>query len=141
MSLRASARLLDYPLYIYLLMTVLMGIGVMFKAAVYPGIAGIVGPLLCWWAAAGLTGSLLVGTRSQKLWGLVDAIVFAAVGFGLVYHSGYGVRLFSLELTGVEWCVVGVGIGYLGGKREARSGAAGAQPAPDLVDPRSPKAR
>lgn len=37
--------------------------------AVYPGIAGIVGPILCWWAAAGLTGSLLIGTRSQDLWG------------------------------------------------------------------------
>ena len=86
-------------LYIYMLMSVLMGIAAMFKGAVYPGIAGIVGPMLSWCAAAGLKGSLMVGTRSQKLWGLASAIVFVVIGFGLVYHSGYWVSIFGYGLT------------------------------------------
>ena len=105
-------------LYIYMLMSVMMGIAAMFKGAVYPGIAGTVGPMLSWWAAAGLKGSLMVGTQWQKLGGLAAAIVFAAVGIGLVYHSGYWVKIFSLELTGVEWCVIGLVVGYIAAKRE-----------------------
>ncbi len=105
-------------LYAYMVMSVVMGIAAMFKEAVYPGIAGIVGPMLSWGAAAGLKGSLLVGRRSQTLGGLVAAIVFAAVGFGLVHHSGYWVRIFSFELTGVEWCVIGLVIGYIAAERE-----------------------
>ena len=54
-------------LYTYMLLTVLMGISALSKGAIYPGIAGIVGPTLCWFAASGLKGSLMVGTSSQKL--------------------------------------------------------------------------
>ena len=105
-------------LYIYMLMSVLMGIAAMFKGALYAGITGIVGPLLSWWAAAGLKGSLMVGTRSQKLWGLVSAIVFVVIGFGLVFHSGYWVSIFGLGLGGVTWCAIGLVVGYLAAKRE-----------------------
>ena len=74
--------------YIYMLLTLAMGISALWKGAVYPGIAGIVGPTLCWFAASGLKGSLLVGHSSQKLGGLAAALAFVAVGIGMVYHSG-----------------------------------------------------
>jgi len=106
-------------LYAYMLMSIAMGISAIVKGAVYPGITGIVGPILCWWAASGLKGSLLVGTRSQTLWSLASAIVFAAVGFGSVYRSGYGVRIFSLGLTGVAWCGIGLIIGYIVTNRDS----------------------
>jgi hypothetical protein len=60
----------------------------------------------------------MVGTRAQKIGGLAAAIVFAAVGFGLVYHSGYWVSLFGYELTGITWCVIGVVVGFIATKRE-----------------------
>ena len=99
--------------YLYTILTVLMGGGVVWQGAIYPGLAGIVGPTLCWFAASGLKGSLMVGTPTQKIGGLVAAIVFAAVGLGIVYHSGYGVTVFGYELSGVAWCLVGLLAGWI----------------------------
>jgi hypothetical protein len=86
-------------LYIYTVLTVVMGIAALTKGAIYPGIAGMIGPTLCWFATSGLKGSLMVGTRAQMVGGLVAALVFACIGVGIVYHSGYWVRLFDYELT------------------------------------------
>ena len=104
--------------FIYMVLTVVMGIAAVLKGAVYPGVAGIVGPMLCWGAASGLKGSFMVGTPSQKLAGVVAAIVFAGIGFGIVYHSGYWVRILGLELTGIAWCAIGLAVGYLATKRK-----------------------
>jgi hypothetical protein len=49
--------------YIYNVLTVVLGISALAKGAIYPGIAGIIGPILCWFAASGLKGSLMVGTE------------------------------------------------------------------------------
>lgn len=104
--------------YIYMLLTLAMGISALWKGAVYPGIAGIVGPTLCWFAASGLKGSLLVGSSSQKLAGLAAAIAFVAIGTGMVYHSGYWVGLFGYEFTGVTWCLVGLVAGWISTNRQ-----------------------
>jgi len=104
--------------YIYMLLTLAMGVSALWKGAIYPGIAGIVGPTLCWFAASGLKGSLMVGTSPQKLAGLGSAIVFVAVGVGIVYHSGYWVGLFSYEFTGVTWCLVGLVAGWISTTRQ-----------------------
>jgi hypothetical protein len=105
-------------LFIYLSLTVVMGVSAMWKGALYPGIAGIVGPTLCWFAASGLKGSLMIGTSSQKLAGFGAALVLIAVGIGIVYHSGYWVGLFGSEFTGTTWCVVGFVTGWLSTTRE-----------------------
>lgn len=104
--------------YIYMLLTLAMGISALWKGAVYPGIAGIVGPTLCWFAASGLKASLLVGSSSQKLAGLAAAIAFVAISIGLVYHSGYWVGLFGYEFTGVTWCLVGLVAGWISTTRQ-----------------------
>jgi hypothetical protein len=117
-ALASEATNRIWLLYIYMVIAVLTGISALVKGAIYAGIAGIVGPTLCWWAASGLKGSLMVGTRSQKIGGLVAAIVFAVMGFGLVYHSGYWVTLFGYEFTGVTWCAIGSVIGFIATKRE-----------------------
>jgi len=105
------------PVVIYTIMTVAMGVSAIVKGAIYPGIAGMVGPILCWFAASGLKGSLLVGTQTQKVGGLIAALAFAGTGFGIVYHSGYWVGIFGLELTGVAWCAIGLVAGYISTNR------------------------
>ena len=104
--------------FIYMILTVVMGIAAIVKGAIYPGIAGLVCPTLCWFAGSGLKGSLLIGTSSQKLGGVVAAIAFLVVGFGIVYHSGYWVSLFGFDLTGVAWCAIGLAAGFLFTKRK-----------------------
>src|SRR4030095_8009496 len=88
------------------------------KGAIYPGIAGMIGPTLCWFSGSGLKGSLMVGTRNQKIGGLVAAIAFACVGIGIVYHSGFWIGLFGAELSGPAWCAIGLILGFLATKRE-----------------------
>jgi hypothetical protein len=83
------------------------------KGAIYAGIAGIVGPTLCWYPASGLKGSLMVGDLSQKFGGLAMAILFVAVSLGIVYHSGYRIGLWGHPFSGVTWSVVGFIVGWL----------------------------
>jgi hypothetical protein len=61
---------------------------------------GMLGPTLCWFAASGLKGSLLVrGHRNSRDWEARSRSFVA--GMGIVYHSGYWVGLFGYEFTGV----------------------------------------
>jgi hypothetical protein len=105
-------------LYIYVLLTIAMGISALSKGAIYPGIAGIIGPTLCWFAASGLKGSLITGTSAQKFGGLGAAIAFVAVGFGIVYHSGYWIGLFGYKFSGVTWCIIGLAAGWISTTRQ-----------------------
>jgi hypothetical protein len=104
--------------YIYMLLTLAMGISALWKGALYPGIAGIVGPTLCWFAASGLKGSLLVGSSSQRVAGLAAAVALVSIGSGLVYHSGYWVGLFGYAFTGLTWCLVGLVAGWISTTRQ-----------------------
>jgi len=117
-------------LYIYMLLTLAMAGSALWKGAIYPGIAGLVGPTLCWFAASGLKGSFMVGTSRQKLAGIGNAIAFVAVGVGIIYHSGYWVGLFGYDFTGVTWCLVGLAVGWIGTSRRHAA-----------MDPRGPKGK
>ena len=105
-------------IFIYMTMTLLMGISALAKGAIYPGIAGIVGPTLCWFAASGLRGSLMVGDTSQKLGGIGATIIALVIGLGIVYHSGYWVGIFGYSLSGVTWCIVGFAVGWISTTRQ-----------------------
>jgi hypothetical protein len=99
--------------FIYTMLTLTMGISALVNGAIGPGIAGIVGPTLCCFAASALKGSLTTGTSQEKAAGLGAAITFVAVGIGLVYHSGYSVGLLGYNVPGVTWCLVGLAAGWL----------------------------
>jgi len=90
---------------IYMILVVTTGISALTKGEIYPGIAGIIGPTLCLFAA--------LGFRNQKMGGLVAAIALAGVGFGIVYDSGFSVGLFGFEITGPVWCAIGLILGFL----------------------------
>jgi len=95
-----------------------MAASALLKGAIYAGVAGLVGPTLCWFAASGLKGSLMIGTPAQKLGGLGAAIVFFAVGLGVVAHSGYWVGLFGHEYSGLTWCAAGIVVGWVSTTRQ-----------------------
>jgi hypothetical protein len=108
----------------YMLLTLAMAGSALWKGAIYPGIAGLVGPTLCLFAASGLKGSFMVGTSREKLAGVTGAI--ACVAVGIIYHSGYSIGLFGYEFTGVTWCLVGLVVGWIGtSRRHAAMGPRG----------------
>jgi hypothetical protein len=104
-------------IYIYTLVALVTGGLALWNGAIYAGVAGIVGPIMCWSATSGLKGSLLVGTRPQRLAGSVAALLLAAVGMGIVYHSGFWVGFFGYKFSGVTWCLVGLVVGWIATKR------------------------
>lgn len=111
-----------YVLYVYFLLTLITGGSALLNGAIYAGVAGVVGPTLCWVGASGLKGSLMVGTRSQKRAGFVLALISVTIGVGLVYHSGFWLGFFGHTLSGVLWCVVGIVVGWVSTARRHAEG-------------------
>jgi hypothetical protein len=106
-------------IWLYGLLVLVTGIAAIFRGAWWPGAAGLIGPTLCWWAGSGIRGSFMVGTSGQKIGGLVAGAIFASVGLSLLYYSGYWVRLFSVELDGIAWGLLGLAIGFVFTPRSA----------------------
>lgn len=104
-------------IYIYMLLTLATGGSALWNGAIYAGAAGIIGPTMCWFAASGLKGSLMVGTRPQKLAGSAAAFLFVVVGIGIVYHSGFWLGFFEYKFSGVIWCLIGLVAGWISTKR------------------------
>ena len=100
-------------IFLFIVLVIITGASALIKGAVWAGLAGLVGPLLCLFAGGGVRGSFLVGTRDQKIGGLIAGAVCFAVGMAMLYATGFSVRLFALELTGIEWGAVGAGVGLL----------------------------
>jgi hypothetical protein len=122
-----------WVMYIYgLLVLVTAGSALLTAGLTFPGIAGLAGPALCFWSGSGVKGSLLVGTRSQKIGGLVAGAVFLAAGLAMLYFSGYWVRLWSVELDGVTWGVIGAVLAFIFTPRSMAE--ASPQRAPEVHD-------
>ena len=98
----------------YMLLTLAMAGFALWKSAMYPGIAGLIGPTLCWSAASGLKGSLMLGTSRQRLAGMAGARVRRCRRRNHLSpratRQGSSVR----EFTGVTWCLVGLVVGWIG---------------------------
>jgi hypothetical protein len=108
-----------WVLYVYGLLVVVTGVSSLLKGAMWPGTAGILGPALCTFAGSGVRGSFMVGTRGQKLGGLVGGGVFLALGSVLLYLSGYRVSIFGVEIDGVAWGLLGAVLGFVFTPRSA----------------------
>lgn len=105
-------------IYIYMLLALVTGGSAYWNGAVYAGVAGIVGPILCLFAASGLKGSLMKGTQQQKIAGSAAAVLFVAIGMGVVYHSGFWVGFFGYEFSGIIWCLIGLVVGWIATRRQ-----------------------
>jgi hypothetical protein len=101
-----------------LLVNVVFGGLAAWHGQVYPGIAGALAPSLCLLAAAGLKGSVLVGSRRQIVGGLVAAAVVAGIGFALALHSGFAIVFFGTRVPGAYWCAACLALGWLGTNRK-----------------------
>lgn len=108
-----------WVMYVFGLLVIVTGGSAILRGATWPGIAGLIGPGLCFWAGSGVKGSLLVGTRGQKIGDLVAGAVFLAAGSAILYQSGYRVLIYSLEIDGVMWGMLGAALGLVFTPRSA----------------------
>jgi hypothetical protein len=103
----------EVVIYMYMLLTLVTGLWAIWQGEILAGIAGIVGPTLCWFAASSLKGSLLMGDSRQKLGASAGATVVIAAALGSVYYADYWIELWSLAISGVIWCGVGFIVGWV----------------------------
>src|SRR5262245_7124860 len=110
--------------YSYLLLILMTGGTALWKGATYVGIAGIIGPIMCWFAGSAFKGSLTVGIVGKRVAGFAGALLFAAVGIGLVYQSGFSLELLGHKVPGALWCMIGLVIGWISTKQQDATSAA-----------------
>ena len=89
------------------------GGAVLWDGAIYAGVAGIAGPLMCWCAGSGLSSATKAGRPAHRAAVIVGALLFAAIGIGMVIHSGFSLGMFGLGVPGIVWCVIGLVVGWL----------------------------
>jgi hypothetical protein len=81
-------------------------------AAFVVGIAALVACALCYWAAAAFMGSLLArrmkGYRPFDLFMIgVLGLPLIAAGSALMIWSGFSLRLYDVEISGLTWALLG----------------------------------
>jgi hypothetical protein len=92
--------------------TIVVTVQVMLKGAFVVGIAALVACALCYAAAAGFMGSLLA--RREKRYRTIDlfgigaiGLLIIAAGSALMIWSGFSLRLYDVEISGLTWALLG----------------------------------
>jgi hypothetical protein len=100
---------------VYFVLTVSVGGSMVWHGHTWPGIALIIGSIICFMAGSGARGGLYMGQRRSAL---AIGAVLALVGMGLVFYAGVIVSLFGFEIAGDTWAGIGAVIGWFAAKRE-----------------------
>src|SRR5438309_10526153 len=113
MRSRSGMSLLMPIILLFMLLAVVTGVSALLKGPIAAGFAGIVGPILCLFAGAGVRGSFLVGVRSQKIGGLVLGAISLAVGPLLLQATVYRMPVVPIELAWTAWGLAGTAVGLV----------------------------
>jgi hypothetical protein len=109
-------------LMVYIFISLICGIDAWRNAGWFVGVSALLAPMLAWWAGSGFRGSLLVGDKTQKIAGLLMAIIFLGVAHWLANESGFIVGLFGISFGGGVWYLIGAVIGFIAtNKKDAAS--------------------
>jgi hypothetical protein len=117
-----------WPIYVYLVATVLVAGSAAIKVGWAPGLYAALVGILSFIAGGGLKASVLWGSRAQKIGGTFVAGLIVVLAQWL--SSGFSVRLFHYQLDGSMWGWIGFGVGLIFTSRDlAAAGRVSAQSA------------
>jgi hypothetical protein len=95
----------------------------MFKGSFAVGAMALAASALCYFGAAGFSGSFRA--RRDKNYNAKDlariaalAVLLSGVGIALMVWSGFWMSLFGVFINGPIWCFIGILIAFLITKRE-----------------------
>jgi len=103
-------RLYKPMLYIYFLLTLIASVSVMSFDNVTLFVSALLCPSLSFWAASGWRGMIYSGS---PFLGLALAAILMVPAILLVIYTGYSVVLFSIQISGLVWCVIGFALSFL----------------------------
>lgn len=97
---------------IYWTLTIVVCIQTMLTSSLVVGLAALVACALCYWGAAAFMGSLIArrehGYRGTDLVGIGSlALILIVAGSALMAWSGFSLRAFDVEISGVAWTFLG----------------------------------
>jgi hypothetical protein len=87
-------------------------------AGVIAGLAAFIGTQCAMFSGSGLKGSLLAGTKQQKIGGLVSATVLTTIGYFILSYSKLFPKVFGIQFTTVTWTVFAFAIGFIATQKQ-----------------------
>lgn len=100
---------------LYFVLTVSVGGGMIWYGQTWPGLALMIGSLICFMAGSGARGGLYIGQRRSPL---AIGAVLLLIGAGLAFYTEVIVRLFGFEIAGDTWAALGAVVGWFAAKPE-----------------------
>jgi hypothetical protein len=102
---------------VYFVLSVSVGGGMIWHGHTWPGIALIIGSIICFMAGSGARGARYMGQRRSAL---AIGAVLLLIGAGLVFFTDPNmiVSFFGFEITGDTWAGIGAVVGWFAAKPE-----------------------
>ena len=117
------SKIFFYIQMIYIVFTFVIGISTFFNnTPISTSLSGILAPLIAWFGGSGLRGSFNLGDLSQKITGTILGVIALIVSYLWINYTGYWIRIYDFEFTGVQWAVIGFTIGLLFSTKEHSKG-------------------
>jgi hypothetical protein len=108
---------------VYWTITIITTVQVMLKSSFVVGAAALAACVLCFASVSTVVGSVLA--KRQKSYRATDLIgigtiglVLLVAGLALMIWSGFYLRIFDVEISGLVWALVGAGVGAVVVRRQ-----------------------
>ena len=98
---------------IYLVAVIFTGIASFGDTSISASISGIIAPIIAWFGGSGLRGSFNVGSKKEKITGLIAGLVFLAVSLFWIDYTGYWITIWDVSFSGPVWVSIGFLVGLL----------------------------
>ena len=110
-------------MYIYGLITIFGGVQAIINRSVGNGAGAIVACAICLIASSTLASCFLARHEqnypAKDLGGIAAiAVVLTLIGLALARWSGFRLIMYGVEISGIQWALVGSVVGLLSAKRE-----------------------
>ena len=100
----------------YIILTLVIGVPMLFGVAVWHGVIFFLGTALGFAAGAGVRDGI---RRKHPSWLMIAiGLALLMLGAGMIFHARIFPSLFGFEFSGDNWPFLGAFIGYLGAQPE-----------------------
>lgn len=97
----------------YAFIVIFAGVASFGDIAISTSISGIIAPLIAWFGGSGLRGSFNVGTKKEKITGLIAGLVFLTISLFWINYTGYWITMWDVSFSGPLWVTIGFLVGLI----------------------------
>ena len=97
----------------YALLVIFAGVASFGDTAISTSVSGIIAPLIAWFGGSGLRGSFNVGSKKEKITGLIAGLVFLTISLFWIDYTGYWITIWDVSFSGPVWVSIGFLVGLI----------------------------